>query len=115
MGTRHAGKVSKLAAFGAFVTLEPGVDGLLHVSKLGGGKRIRHPGEAVREGEEVAVKVDSVERGKRRISLSLEGEEGEGERAAGPEEYRQYTGEAPRSLGTLGEKLKIKLDKSGYK
>jgi small subunit ribosomal protein S1 len=115
VGTRHAGKVSKLAAFGAFVTLEPGVDGLLHVSKLGGGKRIRHPGEAVREGEEVAVKVDSVERGKRRISLSLEGEEGEGERAAGPEEYRQYTEEAPRSLGTLGEKLKIKLDKNGQK
>jgi small subunit ribosomal protein S1 len=47
-GSSHTGKISRLVPFGAFVTLEPGVDGLLHVSKLGGGKRIRHPREAVR-------------------------------------------------------------------
>src|SRR4030067_1001091 len=44
VGTLHTGKVSRLAAFGAFVTLEPGGGGVLHVSKLGGGEKSRHHG-----------------------------------------------------------------------
>jgi small subunit ribosomal protein S1 len=114
-GSRHIRKVSRLTAFGAFISLEAGVDGLLHISKLGGGKRIRHPGEALREGEEVAVKVDSVEREKRRISLSLPEEELEGERPDEQEDSRQYFEEPPRSLGTLGEALKAKLEEKGRK
>jgi len=42
-GSTHTGTVSRLAPFGAFVTLEEGVDGLLHISKLGEGRRINHP------------------------------------------------------------------------
>jgi small subunit ribosomal protein S1 len=114
-GSGHTGKVTRIAAFGAFVSLEAGVDGLLHISKLGGGKRIRHPGEAVREGEELAVKVDSVDREKRRISLSLSGEEVQEERADEQEDYRKYLGEPQRSLGTLGEALKAELEKKGRK
>ena len=114
-GSSHTGKVSRLTAFGAFVSLEAGVDGLLHISKLGGGKRIRHPGEAVREGEEIAVKVDSVEREKRRISLSLPGEEREGERPEEQENSRQYFEEPPRPLGSLGEALKAKLEEKRNK
>jgi small subunit ribosomal protein S1 len=115
-GSRHTGNISRLTAFGAFVSLEPGVDGLLHISKLGGGRRIRHPGEAVKEGEEVAVQVDSVDREKRRISLSLHGEETAEGLAADSEDYRQYLlEEAPPSLGTLGEKLKAKLEEKGKK
>lgn len=110
-GSRHTGKVSRITAFGAFVSLEAGVDGLLHISRLGGGKRIRHPGEAVREGEELAVNVDSVDREKRRISLSLPEEEFEGERPDEQEDSRQYFEEPPRSLGTLGEALKAELEK----
>jgi small subunit ribosomal protein S1 len=91
------------------------VDGLLHISRLGGGKRIRHPGEAVREGEELAVKVDSVDREKRRISLSLPEEEFEGERPDEQEDSRQYFEEPPRSLGTLGEALKAKLEEKREK
>jgi small subunit ribosomal protein S1 len=115
LGTSHPGKVSRLAPFGAFVTLEPGVDGLLHISKLGGGKRIRHPGEAVREGEELAVKVDSVEKERRRISLSLAGEETGAEQPVGTDDYRQYLEEAPRPLGTLGEILRKKLEEKKNK
>lgn len=116
VGSRHTGNVSRLTAFGAFVCLEPGVDGLLHISKLGGGKRIRHPGESVKEGEEVAVKVDSVERETRRISLSLHGEETAEGHAADSEDYRQYLlEEVPPSLGTLGEKLKVKLEEKEKK
>jgi small subunit ribosomal protein S1 len=115
-GSLHTGKVARLTAFGAFVTLAPGVDGLLHISKLGGGKRIRHPGEAVREGLELAVKIDSVEREKRRISLSLPGDaKAEGSQEEW-EDYRHYLrDEPPPPLGSLGEELKAKLDEKRKK
>lgn len=115
-GSLQTGKVTRLTAFGAFVTLAPGVDGLLHISKLGGGKRIRHPGEAVREGQELAVKVDSVEREKRRISLSLPGDE---KAEGGQEEWEDYRHslreEDHSSLGSLGEELKAKLEEKRKK
>ncbi len=115
-GSLHTGKVTRLTAFGAFVTLTPGVDGLLHISKLGGGKRIRHPGEAVREGLELSVKIDSVEREKRRISLSLPGD---AKAEGSPEEWEDYRHslreESPPSLGSLGEELKAKLEEKRKK
>jgi small subunit ribosomal protein S1 len=115
-GSSHTGKVTRLTPFGAFVTLEPGVDGLLHISKLGGGTRIRHPGEAVTEGQEFPVKVDSVDRERRRISLALpadaDAEWGQDE----PENYRHYLREElPPSLGSLGEALKAKLEEKSKK
>ena len=109
-GTSHTGKISKLAPFGAFVTLEPGVDGLLHISRLGGGKRIRHPREAVSEGQELRVKVDSVDREKKRMSLSPGGDDAAAASSGISEDYRKYMEEPPRSLGTLGEILKAKLE-----
>lgn len=115
-GSTHTGKVTRLTPFGAFVTLEPGVDGLLHISKLGGGKRIRHPGEAVTEGQEFTVKVDSVDRGKRRISLSLPAEAEAGWSSDEPENYRHFLREEhSRSLGSLGEALKAKLEEKRKK
>lgn len=108
-GSRHQGKVSRLAAFGAFVILEPGVDGLLHISHLGGGKKIRHPGEAVREGEELSVTVDSVDLAKRRISLSLAGEDIGEERDGPAADALRFPREDPPPIGTLGEALKAKL------
>ena len=96
--------------------LEPGVDGLLHISKLGGGRRIRHPGEALKEGEEVAVQADSVDLEKRRISLSLKENEAEEGHPADSEAYRQYLHEkAPPSLGTLGEIWKKKMEEKADK
>jgi len=64
------GKVSKLMDFGAFVALEPGVEGLVHVSELSH-KRVWRPGDVVAEGQEVEVLVLSVDAEAQRISLSM--------------------------------------------
>lgn len=112
-GSRHVGKVSRLTAFGAFVSLGGGIDGLLHVSKLGGGKRLSHPSEAVRQGQELAVRVESVDREKRRISLSLADADAAESGGEAEEDYRKYlSGPAePPSLGSLGEALREKLSR----
>lgn len=111
-GSFHSGKVARLAPFGAFVTLGEGLDGLIHISKLGQGKRISHPREVLKEGETVEVKVEGVDREHRRLSLSLAG----AARAAEEEEatmaaFRQQAGEAPKGMGTLGELLKARQEK----
>ena len=68
-GTTLSGKVTKLMNFGAFVQLEPGVEGLIHISNMGAGRRINHPKEVLSEGDEVEVKVLSVDSEARRIGL----------------------------------------------
>ncbi len=71
-GSVHKGKVARMQPFGAFVELEKGVDGLLHVSEIdGGGKRVQHPNEVLKEAQEVTVRVARVDRGQRRIALAL--------------------------------------------
>jgi small subunit ribosomal protein S1 len=66
------GKITRLAQFGAFVELEPGVEGLVHISKLGAGRRIGHPSDVVKEGDTVEVRIESVDVEARRISLSMD-------------------------------------------
>jgi small subunit ribosomal protein S1 len=68
--TRVAGTVTRLADFGAFVELEPGVEGLIHISELAP-QRVRRVGDIVQEGQEVQVMILNVDAPKRRISLSL--------------------------------------------
>jgi small subunit ribosomal protein S1 len=70
IGLRAKGAVSKLMDFGAFVKLEPGVEGLIHISELGHGRvfRVR---DVLSEGQEVEVKIVSVDKEKQRIGLSL--------------------------------------------
>ncbi|MFA4943086.1 MAG: S1 RNA-binding domain-containing protein [Lentisphaeria bacterium] len=70
-GTRHFGTVVKTLNFGAFVELAPGVEGLIPISKLGRGKRLNDAGEAVKAGEALEVLVESVDRERRRLSLSV--------------------------------------------
>lgn len=70
VGARVKGTVSKLMQFGAFVKLEPGVEGLIHISELGHG-RVNRTGDVVSEGQEVEVKVLSVDTKAQRIGLSL--------------------------------------------
>jgi ribosomal protein S1 len=69
-GARVNGIVSRLMDFGAFVKLEPGVEGLIHVSELAH-QRVWRPSDVLTEGQEVEVKVLSVDAEKQRISLSL--------------------------------------------
>ncbi len=71
-GERVQGTVARLTNFGAFVTLEPGVDGLVHISALGAGRRVKHPKEVLQPGEVVEAEIVGVDAGARKISLSLE-------------------------------------------
>lgn len=64
------GKVTRLADFGAFVQLEPGIEGLVHISELSH-KRVHRASDVVKEGEEVSVMILSVDRSAQRISLSI--------------------------------------------
>jgi small subunit ribosomal protein S1 len=66
------GKIVRLAPFGVFVNLEPGIDGLVHISNLGAGRRINHPKEVVEVGQEVEAYVLSADAQGRKISLSLQ-------------------------------------------
>jgi small subunit ribosomal protein S1 len=69
VGTKHTGIARNLTNFGVFVELEPGVDGLVHISDLSWTKKIRHPGEVVKKGEKIDVVVLSVDTEQRKISL----------------------------------------------
>ncbi|HMA65798.1 MAG TPA: S1 RNA-binding domain-containing protein, partial [Chitinispirillaceae bacterium] len=71
VGQSVQGKVTRLASFGAFVEVVPGVEGLVHVSEMSWGKRIHHPSEVVQEGVTVTVTVLGIDTTKRTISLSL--------------------------------------------
>jgi len=65
------GKVRNIAAFGAFVELKEGVDGLIHVSDMSWTKKINHPGEILKKGDIVEIKVLDIDQDKRRISLGI--------------------------------------------
>jgi small subunit ribosomal protein S1 len=67
--SRHSGTVARVTDFGAFVTLEPGIDGLLHVSELRGEDKYGNPKVAVKVGQKVEVQVLDVDVSKRRVSL----------------------------------------------
>ncbi len=69
IGSKHVGTVRNLTNFGVFVELEEGVDGLVHISDLSWTKKIRHPGEVVKKGDQLDVVVLSVDIDQRRISL----------------------------------------------
>ena len=69
VGSRHKGVVRNLTNFGVFVELEQGVDGLVHISDLSWTKKIRHPGEMVKKGDEIEVVILGVDVDQRRISL----------------------------------------------
>lgn len=69
VGSNHEGVARNLTNFGVFVELEPGVDGLVHISDLSWTKKIRHPGEVVKKGEKIDVVVLGVDTEQRKISL----------------------------------------------
>ncbi|MEK7755173.1 MAG: S1 RNA-binding domain-containing protein, partial [Acidobacteriota bacterium] len=71
VGVRVHGRVVRLADFGAFVELEPGIDGMIHVSELSWSKKIRKPSDVLKIGETVEVQILGVNAGERRIALGL--------------------------------------------
>ncbi|HEY4234008.1 MAG TPA: 30S ribosomal protein S1 [Lacipirellulaceae bacterium] len=70
-GAMVTGKVRNLTNYGAFVEIEEGIDGLLHVSDMSWTRKIGHPSEVVEKGQEVTCKVISVDQERRRIALGL--------------------------------------------
>jgi polyribonucleotide nucleotidyltransferase len=99
----YTGRVVNTAAFGAFVNILPGRDGLVHISKLGNGQRVARVEDVLNIGDEVQVRVDDIDdRGK--VSLSLIGPDGEvikgsagGSSDSGDRGPRQDRGDRPRS------------------
>ncbi|HJU90233.1 MAG TPA: 30S ribosomal protein S1 [Gemmatimonadaceae bacterium] len=71
VGTRITGKVRNLTSFGAFVEIEPGIDGLIHISDMSWTKRIQHPSEVVKKGDTVDVVILNIDAENKRISLGL--------------------------------------------
>ena len=69
--SRHNGKVTNLVDYGAFVELEPGVEGLVHISEMSWTRKLRHPSQMVRQGDEVEVVILGVDPEKKRISLGM--------------------------------------------
>ncbi|HOD27867.1 MAG TPA: 30S ribosomal protein S1 [Syntrophales bacterium] len=109
-GSVHTGVIARLTKFGAFVTLAPGIDGLVHISKIGKGKRINHPNEVLTQGQTLEVRVEKVETAQKRISLTPAADAGapaeEGDRNG---DYQQYVPKSKESFGSFGDMMKGKL------
>jgi small subunit ribosomal protein S1 len=71
VGLRVHGRVRNLTDFGAFIEIEDGVDGLVHVSDISWAKRIKHPGEVLKKGQEIDAVITSIDTENRRLSLSI--------------------------------------------
>jgi small subunit ribosomal protein S1 len=71
VGQRVRGKVVNLMPYGAFVELEPGIEGLVHISEMSWTKRINHPSEVLQVGQEVEVAVLAIDTDKQELSLGL--------------------------------------------
>src|SRR5215813_3709635 len=100
-GARLRGKITRLSPFGAFVEIAPGVEGLVHISELGAGRRINHPKEVVSVGQDVETVVLSVDHERRRIGLSMAAsKDGSAEDVAAA-----VRAQPPAKLGTFGDLL----------
>jgi small subunit ribosomal protein S1 len=71
VGSRHTGEVVNVMSYGAFVKLEPGIEGLVHISEMSWTKRINHPSELVAIGDQIEVQVLNINKEKQEISLGI--------------------------------------------
>jgi small subunit ribosomal protein S1 len=71
VGSRVHGRVRNLTDFGAFIEIEEGVDGLVHVSDISWSRRIKHPGEVLKKGQQVDAVITGIDADNRRMSLSI--------------------------------------------
>jgi small subunit ribosomal protein S1 len=102
-GTVLTGRVMRLESFGAFVEIAPGIEGLVHISEMGAGKRLNHSREAVQLGQDVQVKVLGVDTNRRRISLSIAAAQGGGSGDQGRDDYSRGGGrDRDRDRGDRG-------------
>lgn len=109
-GSKVTGTVVRLQSFGAFVEILPGVEGLVHVSELGGGRRVNHPKEVVSVGDQVEVTILRIDTAEKRIGLSMDRQSDAEARQERREIEAHMGGGSSQSLGTFGDLLKKKLD-----
>ncbi|HKB76403.1 MAG TPA: 30S ribosomal protein S1 [Myxococcales bacterium] len=102
IGSRVKGKVTKVADFGAFVEIEPGIEGLVHVSELRD-ERVENPRDVVKEGDELDVKVIDMDPHERKVALSVKAALHEGD------DYREYMRNQGTGRASLGEVFGEKL------
>ncbi|MCC6807402.1 MAG: 30S ribosomal protein S1 [Deltaproteobacteria bacterium] len=102
-GSKVKGKVMKVTDYGAFVEIEPGIDGLVHVSEMSE-QRVENPAAVVKPSDEIEVVILDVDPAERRISLSIKAALGGGEG-----NYTQFLGDQNQGRGTLGDVLAQKL------
>jgi small subunit ribosomal protein S1 len=107
-GSVLKGKVSHLTNFGAFVTIEAGVEGLLHISKIARGKKIKHACDVLKAGEEVEIRIEKIDRENKKISLDMAGNDKDTSVAGEDEDFRSYIAPAPKTMGTFGDLLRNK-------
>ena len=106
VGSSFEGTVRRLESFGAFVELEPGVEGLAHISELGTGRRLNHPREVLEVGQTLAVRVLNLDADKKRISLTVvDRQELEADEPSVRDLLDQHKG-AGGGFGTLGDALR---------
>ncbi len=110
VGTTVRGTVRRLEQFGAFVEIAPGLDGLVHISKLSLDRRLSHARQAVSIGQEVDVTVLAIEPEKRRIALSMIEQAREARESArtserAEEQARVAETNQRRTLGTFADLL----------
>jgi small subunit ribosomal protein S1 len=106
IGSRVKGKVTKVADFGAFVEIEPGIEGLVHVSELRD-ERVENPRDVVKEGDELDVKVIDMDPHERKVALSVKAALHEGE------DYREYMRNQQGGRASLGDVFGEKLGRRG--
>jgi small subunit ribosomal protein S1 len=103
IGQLFDGKITRKEVYGVFVQLEPGLNGLLHKSRIGDSKEIQF--EKLRVNDTIRVQVVEVKGAERQISLGLPG-------VAGEDDWRlDYKTDSAASLGTLGSKFAAALQK----
>jgi small subunit ribosomal protein S1 len=110
VGSRVQGQVTRLQPFGAFVELAPGVEGLIHISEMGAGKRIGHPQEVLSPGQAVEASVIAIDPANKRISLTLD-EAKAAEAAPDLAAYAPSARAAGSGMGSFGALLKQSLEK----
>ena len=113
-GSIRQGKVTRFARFGAFIELEPGIEGLLHISRIGDGRKIKHPGDVLSRGQVLDVRIERIDKTAKQISLVPPDEENlAGEREK--DDYLSLKTAQTGSLGTFGDLFRQKLQGSGGK
>lgn len=119
-GSRVDGRITRTQPFGAFVELEPGLEGMIHISELGAGRRLNHPDEVLSTGQQVTATVLKVEPERKRIGLSLAEETGATEaqddygqerrgKGGGRRGRRDEAPEPDDRMGTFGDLLKQQM------